>query len=218
MKIFSFTGGPVETNAYLVADEASGEAMIVDAPFDCADAMVSAAKENKLTIRYLVSTHGHWDHIADNAALKRLTGAPLLCHPDDEPLLTDPSLMRAFGVPESIEPSKPDRYLNHGDLLAVGALSFRIAHCPGHARGHIVLYEPKEAVCLCGDVIFTGSVGRTDFPGCSWEALAKSIRENILTLPDETHLLPGHGPATTVGRERATNPFVRQMLSERPRR
>ena len=214
MKIFAFTCGPYETHAYLVGDEASGEAMVVDAPPDSVELITETARKNKLTIRYIVNTHGHWDHMADNAKLKRLTGATLLCHADDEVLLREPDRMRTYGLMDECEPITADRNLGHGDTLAVGALTFRVAHCPGHSPGLIVLHEPKEKVCFCGDLIFAGSVGRSDFPGGSWEALAKSIRENILTLPDETRLLCGHGPATTVGRERATNPFVRDILAE----
>lgn len=213
MKIFTFTCGPYETHAYLVADEASGEAMVVDAPPDSVETITEAARKHKLTIRYIVNTHGHWDHMADNAELKRLTGAALLCHADDEVLLREPDRMRAYGLMGECKPISADRNLSHGDTLAVGALMFRVAHCPGHTPGLIVLHEPKEKVCFCGDLIFAGSVGRTDFPGGSWEALARSIRENILTLPDDTRLLSGHGAATTVGRERATNPFMRDILA-----
>jgi glyoxylase-like metal-dependent hydrolase (beta-lactamase superfamily II) len=183
--------------------------MVVDAPFGGAEVIARAARENKLNVGYIVSTHGHWDHIADIATLKRLTCAALLCHPADEILLMDPDRMRAFGMPGTIDPIKADRHLNHGDTITVGALTFRVLHCPGHAPGHIVLHEPKEKICFCGDVIFAGSVGRTDLPGCSWDALARSIRDNILSLPDDTRLLPGHGPETTVGDERANNPFLR---------
>ena len=211
MKIHPFVCGPLENNVYLVADELSGDAMIVDAPFDTAATLGPVLREHKLTVRYIVNTHGHFDHIADNAALKRLTGAPILCHPDDEMLLKDPSRMKFFGLNDSIEPTKADRHLNHGDTITLGQLTFRVAHCPGHARGHIVLHEPNEKVCFCGDVIFAGSVGRTDFPGSSWETLAASIRDHILSLPDDTKLLPGHGPATTVGREKRMNPFVAEI-------
>lgn len=214
MKIFSFTSGPYETHAYFVGDESSGEAMVVDAPPGSAAKIAATARENRLTIRHIVNTHGHWDHMADNVELKRLTGAALLCHAADELLLREPDRMRAYGLMESVEPTVADRHLKHGDTLAVGALKFRVAHCPGHSSGHIVLHEPKEKICFCGDVIFAGSVGRTDFPGGSWETLAASIRENILTLPDDTKLLCGHGPATTVGRERAANPFLREIMMQ----
>jgi glyoxylase-like metal-dependent hydrolase (beta-lactamase superfamily II) len=213
VKIHPFVCGPLENNVYLVADAPGGDAMIVDAPFDTVATVAPVIREHKLTVRYLVSTHGHFDHIAENAALKRLTGAAILCHPDDEPLLKDPApMMRAFGFGQEVEPVRADRYLNHGDTLTLGRLEFRVAHCPGHARGHIVLHEPAEKVCFCGDVIFAGSVGRTDFPGCSWATLAASIRDNILSLPDDTKLLPGHGPATTVGREKRMNPYVVEIL------
>lgn len=213
MKLFTFTSGPYETHAYLAGDDASGEAMVVDAPPGCAAQVAETARKNGLVIRHIVNTHGHWDHMADNAELKRLTGAALLCHADDEVLLREPDRMRAYGLMESVEPITADRRLNHGDTLAMGALEFSVAHCPGHSPGLIVLHEPKEKVCFCGDLVFAGSVGRTDLPGGSWELLAKSIRENILTLPDDMRLLCGHGPATTVGRERATNPFLREILA-----
>ena len=213
MKIHTFTCGPFGTHTYLVADEASGEAMVVDAPPDSAKVLADAVRKDKLTVRYIVNTHGHWDHMAHNAELKRLTGAALLCHADDETLLREPDQMRVYGMMDECAPISADRNLAHGETLTVGALTFRVAHCPGHTPGLIVLYEPKEKVCLCGDLIFAGSVGRSDFPGGSWEALAKSIRENILTLPDDTRLLCGHGPTTTVGRERAGNPFMREILA-----
>jgi glyoxylase-like metal-dependent hydrolase (beta-lactamase superfamily II) len=218
MNLFTFTSGPYETHAYLVGDEPSGEAMVVDAPPGSAAQIAETARKNRLTVHHIVNTHGHWDHMADNAILKRLTGAAVLCHADDEILLREPDRMRAFGLMESVEPMTADRYLKHGDTLAVGALTFRVAHCPGHSAGLVVLYEPREKVCFCGDLVFAGSVGRTDLPGGSWKALAKAIRENILTLPDDTQLLCGHGPVTTVGRERATNPFIREILTEQRRR
>jgi glyoxylase-like metal-dependent hydrolase (beta-lactamase superfamily II) len=213
MKIYTFVGGPVQTNGYLVGDGTSGEAMVVDPPFDCAEQMLARARAEKMTIKYIVNTHGHFDHIGDNAALKKLTGAEILCHADERPMLENADQMKLFGMDDVLAPTTPDRCLAHGDTLAVGTLSFSVAHCPGHSNGHIVLYEAKEKVCFCGDVIFAGSVGRTDLPGGSWETLADSIRKNILSLPDDTRLHCGHGPVTTVGREKKTNPFVEEILA-----
>lgn len=210
MKIISFTGGEAETNAYLVFDPSTREAMIVDAPHGLADDIVSKVNELGGKVLYLVNTHGHWDHIADNAAVLRATGAKLLIHPDDEKLVTNPELMTRYGLFFEIEPSKPGGHLNEGDALKLGKAKFEILHCPGHCPGSIVLYERSAKLAIVGDVIFAGSVGRTDFPGCSWEQLSESIEKKILTLPDDVKLLPGHGPATTVGRERMTNPFLRE--------
>ncbi|MSR64152.1 MAG: MBL fold metallo-hydrolase [Verrucomicrobiae bacterium] len=210
MKVISFTGGEAETNAYLVFDPSTKEAMIVDAPHGLADDIVAKANELGGKVVYLVNTHGHWDHIADNAAILKATGAKLLIHPDDEKLVTNPELMTRYGLFFEIEPTKPSGYLNEGDNLKLGNWTFGILHCPGHCPGSIVLYERSAKLAIVGDVIFAGSVGRTDLPGCSWEQLRESIEKNILTLPDDVKLLPGHGPATTVGQERKTNPFLRE--------
>ena len=210
MRIISFTGGEVETNAYLVVDTTTKEAMIVDAPHGLAEKIVAKANQLQARVLYLVNTHGHWDHIADNAAILQATGAKLLIHSADAKLVTDPSLMTQFGLFFEIPPSRPDRLLSEADHLALGQSGFEIFHCPGHCPGSIVLFERRAKVALVGDVIFAGSVGRTDLPGGSWEQLLESIQTKILTLPDDVKLLPGHGPATTVGQERRTNAFLRE--------
>jgi glyoxylase-like metal-dependent hydrolase (beta-lactamase superfamily II) len=209
VKVFCFTGGEVETNAYLFVDESTNEAMIVDAPHGLGEEIVAKAREVKANVTHLVNTHGHWDHIADNADILRATGAKLLIHPDDAKLVTNPSLMTRYGLFFEIEPTQPSGFVRQGDPFAVGELRFEVLHCPGHCPGSIVLYERGEGVAIVGDVIFAGSVGRADLPGGDFEQLLESIQTKILTLPDETKLLPGHGPATTVGKERRTNPFLR---------
>lgn len=208
LKIHSFTGGEVETNAYLVADETSRTAFVVDAPHGLGEEIVARARHEQLTITHLINTHGHWDHIADNAVIVRLAGARLLLHRADAKLVKHPDLMADFGLFFEIEPTQPDGFLDEGDEFRLGALRFEVRHCPGHCPGSIVLYEPRARVALVGDVIFAGSVGRADLPGGNWDQLMDSIRSKILTLPDDVRLLPGHGPATTVGRERRTNPFL----------
>jgi hydroxyacylglutathione hydrolase len=210
VKICSFTGGEVETNAYLVVDEPTREAIIVDAPHGLGAEMVEKAKELGANVRYLVNTHGHWDHIADNAEVLRATGAKLWIHRDDAKLVRNPRLMAAFGLFFEIEPTEPAGFLEEGKELRLGSLRFEIFHCPGHCPGSIVLHQRETKLALVGDVIFAGSVGRTDLPGGSWEQLLESIQTKILTLPDDVKLLPGHGPATTVGQERRTNPFLRE--------
>src|ERR1051326_8809469 len=169
MKIISFTGGEAETNAYLVFDPSTKDAMIVDAPHGLADDIVAKANELGGKVVCLVNTHGHWDHIADNAAILRATTARLLIHPDDEKLVTNPELMTRYGLFFEIEPKTPGGYLNEGDDLKLGSWTFGVLHCPGHCPGSIVLHERSAKVAIVGDVIFAGSVGRIDFPGCSWE-------------------------------------------------
>lgn len=209
MKIYPFTGGEVETNSYLVVDPSTQEAMVVDAPHGLGEDVVAKARELNVKITTLVNTHGHWDHIADNAAILRATGAKLWIHPDDEKLVTNPAIMSRYGLFFEIEPTKPDGLLREGDTLKLGTLLFEVLHCPGHCPGSIVLYAKTARLAIVGDVIFAGSVGRTDLPGGDREQLLDSIQTKILTMPDDVKLLPGHGPVTTVGRERTTNPFVR---------
>jgi glyoxylase-like metal-dependent hydrolase (beta-lactamase superfamily II) len=210
MKIVSFTGGEAETNAYLVVDPTAREAMIIDAPHGLGEQMVAKAAALQAKVVYLVNTHGHWDHIADNATILDATQAKLLIHGEDAKLVIDPSLMMSFGLFFEIPPTRPDRVLGEGDHVILGQSDFEVFHCPGHCPGSIVLFERRAKVAFVGDVIFAGSVGRTDLPGGSWDELLASIRTKIMTLPDEVKLLPGHGPATTVGQERRTNPFLKQ--------
>ena len=203
MLIETFEAGPVATNGYLVADHLGGRALVIDAPQGVAAAMVEKAREWNTPVSHLITTHGHWDHILDNARLLKLTGAKLGIHRDSAPLLT-----RKQGFGFAIEPSVPDFFLEEGMPVVVGDLRFEVLHCPGHCPGSVVLYERRGGVVFAGDVLFAGSIGRTDLPGGDYETLMRSIREKLLVLPDETRVLPGHGPATTIGEERRTNPFL----------
>ena len=207
MLIETFEAGPVDTNGYLVADQIGGEALIIDAPQGAAAAMVAQAQEWRTPVKVLVNTHGHWDHILDNAELLRCTGAKFGIHRADVPLLTYPQT-KMFGLDIVIEPSRPDFFLEEGQPLIVGSLKFEILHCPGHCPGSVVLVEPTEKVAFVGDVLFAGSIGRTDLPGGSLETLIGAIQRKLLVLSDEVRVFPGHGPATTIGRERRTNPYL----------
>lgn len=207
MIIETFEAGPVATNGYLVADNQGGKALVVDAPQGVASLMVKQAREWNTPIAYLVNTHGHWDHFLDNGELLRLTGAKFGIHRESAPLLAIPQAAY-FGLDLEIEPTKPDFFLEEGQPFAVGGLRFEILHCPGHCPGSVVLFERKERVAFVGDVLFAGSVGRTDLPGGSQPALMRSIREKLLPLGDDVRVLSGHGPVTTIGKERRTNPFL----------
>src|SRR6266404_3690676 len=207
MIIETFEAGPVATNGYLVTDRRGGKAVVIDAPQGAAPLMVEQARKWNTAITHLVNTHAHWDHFLDNAELVRLTGAKFGIHRESAPLLTLPQA-RYFGLDLDIKPTKPDFFLEEGEILEVGDLRFEILHCPGHCPGSVVLFERNARVAFVGDVLFAGSVGRTDLPGGSYKTLMQSIREKLLPLGDDVRVLSGHGPATTIGEERRTNPFL----------
>ncbi len=206
MQLHQFVIGPLETNTYLLADRDAGEALVIDPGGDPGEILAFLAQE-RLTCRLIVNTHGHFDHISGNRALKTATGASLLVHADDAPLLTEAVtharlfLMRAENSPP------PDLPLVDQGEVRLGAVRLRVLHTPGHSPGGVTLVAPGAA--FCGDLVFHGSVGRTDLPGGSERLLLDSIRRHILTLPDDTVLYPGHGPETTVGREKKQNPFFK---------
>jgi hydroxyacylglutathione hydrolase len=199
--------GPFFTVGYLVGDEKSGKAIVVDAPKDSAPRFLGAATRLNLTIELLVNTHGHWDHIADNSALQLQTMAPIAIHRLDEPRIENP-IPVFFRLPFEIPPTKAGRYLESGDVVEVGNLKFKVLFTPGHTEGGICLYEPNEKILFSGDTLFAGSVGRVDLPGGDWDTLINSIREKLLTLEDDVTVYPGHGPPTTIGLERKRNPFL----------
>jgi hydroxyacylglutathione hydrolase len=207
MIIETFETGPIATNGYLVADKRGGKAVVIDAPQGAAALMVAKAGEWKTPVDFLINTHAHWDHFLDNAELLRLTGAKFGIHRESAPLLEIPQA-RLFGLDLDIEPSKPDFFLEEGKVFAVGDLRFEILHCPGHCPGSVVLFERKERAAFVGDVLFAGSIGRTDLPGGDHQLLLDGIREKLLPLGDEVRVFSGHGPVTTIGEERRTNPFL----------
>ncbi|HNR35389.1 MAG TPA: MBL fold metallo-hydrolase [Candidatus Hydrogenedentes bacterium] len=201
MDIHSFQVTPFFENCFVVCD--GGEALVID-PGDVTPRMLRLLAD--YAVRGIVNTHCHCDHCGGNAELKAKTGADLLIHPEDLPLLRSMDVQaRMFGIGTASSPD-PDRFLNEGDEVAVGAARFRVLHTPGHSPGHIVL--AGNGVALVGDVLFAGSIGRTDLPGGDYRQLLQSIHDKLLTLPDETVVYSGHGPETTIGAERRTNPFL----------
>jgi glyoxylase-like metal-dependent hydrolase (beta-lactamase superfamily II) len=208
LEIVSFTLGPVQTNAYLVADSETKDAAVIDPAWD-GQIILDAAQKRGWRIAHLWYTHAHFDHIGGAGAIAdALNPLPLVAlHPNDHVLWRSGGGGALFGV--DIDPGpEPTIDSTHGQILKLGSAEFEVRFTPGHTPGHCILYVPSESVCFCGDLIFAGSVGRTDFPGGSWEQLEQSIRTQIFTLPDDTHLLSGHGPETTVGEEKRSNPFV----------
>jgi glyoxylase-like metal-dependent hydrolase (beta-lactamase superfamily II) len=206
MLLHQFATGPLETNTYLVADREAGEALVIDPGGEPAE-ILAFLKQHGLTCRQIVNTHGHFDHISGNRALKEATGASLLIHADDVPMLDAASShARLFMMRAENSPPADQLLVDQGEVR-VGSVVLRVLHTPGHSPGGVTLVAP--GVAFCGDLVFYGSVGRTDLPGGSERVLLESIRRQIMPLPDDTVLYPGHGPETTVGRERRQNPFFR---------
>jgi hydroxyacylglutathione hydrolase len=205
----AFPGGPFSQNVLLVSCASTGKGILVD-PGATVEAMLRAAEEAGIEIEKIVLTHAHLDHVEGVARAKRATGAPIYLHPDDEPLYrAAPTQAQWFGMEIEIPPPV-DAPLAAGDTLTVGECRLGVRHTPGHAPGHVILVG--DGVAIVGDCVFNGSIGRTDLPGGDFQTLMQSIRSEILTLPDETVLHTGHGPETTVGHERATNPFLAAQL------
>ena len=209
LEIVPFTVGPAATNAYLIADSSSGDAAVIDPAWD-GGIILRAAQKRNWRIAHLWYTHAHFDHIGGAAEIAdSLNPLPLVAlHPNDHVLWRAGGGGALFGF--KIDPGpEPTIDFVQGQILKLGSNEFEVRFTPGHTPGHCVLYCAQEKVCFCGDLIFAGSVGRTDLPGGDWETLETSIRQQIYTLPDDTRLLSGHGPDTTVGEEKRTNPFVR---------
>lgn len=209
MKIHVLPAGPLQTNGYLLTDKSVGEAVLVDAPLGVTDLLppILAREQVKLTALWL--THGHFDHMQDAARLKRELGVRVVAHRDDQGLIETPEIMEGFmGARLGLEGVKVDQWVAGGNKLTALGREFEVRHVPGHCPGNILFYQADAAVALVGDALFASGVGRWDLPGGGFDQLAASIRSQIYTLPDDTVVLPGHGPSTTVGEEKEGNPYV----------
>ncbi len=197
--------GPLQVNCFVVACQRTREAMVID-PGEDGPRILQLAESNGYQVKKIVNTHGHFDHIGANQPVKEATGAVLMMHEADLPLLQNArNHAQAYGLTVSPSPD-PDKFLNEGDVFSVGEQSFSIFHVPGHSPGSICLLS--DGHLFVGDVLFAGSVGRTDLPGGDFDALIEGVREKLFRLPAETIVHPGHGPDTTIGREKQMNPFV----------
>jgi glyoxylase-like metal-dependent hydrolase (beta-lactamase superfamily II) len=208
MIVEMLTVGPFQENCYIVGDEVSGEGALID-PGDEATRIALAVEQTGLEIGQIIITHAHIDHVGAIASLVEEYACPVLMHEEAEAMLkTVPQQAMMMGLRFGKVP-KVDRHVADEEVLEVGSLRLRSLYTPGHAPGHLsFLVEGEEAV-FSGDALFAGSVGRVDLPGGSMEVLMRSIEERLLPLPDDTRVLSGHGPETTIGRERMTNPFLR---------
>jgi hydroxyacylglutathione hydrolase len=199
--------GPLQCNCSIIGDETSGDAMVID-PGDNIEAISSILRENKLQVKQIVITHAHIDHVGGAMKLRALTGAPILLNQNDYALLKMLDVQATWiGVPSpgnvSVEADIAD-----GDSLQAGNLKASVMHTPGHTEGSVCLYFPAEKLLIAGDTLFARSIGRTDLPGGSYEKIMRSLHTRVMTLPDETVVIPGHGQRTTIGEEREENPFL----------
>jgi hydroxyacylglutathione hydrolase len=206
MIVYTLVLGPARTNCYLVADERTRQAVVID-PSWSADLILAEARSANLTIELILITHGHFDHIGAAAEVHEATGAPIVAHAREVELLQADGGAARFGFQIRSVPA-PDRLVQHGEVITLGALSFEVRYVPGHTVGHVAYLEHQERAAFVGDVLFAGSIGRTDLPGGNYDTLIASITDQLLTLPDEFVVYSGHGPPTTIGAERTTNPFL----------
>jgi glyoxylase-like metal-dependent hydrolase (beta-lactamase superfamily II) len=204
----TFPVGPLQCNCTILGDEATSEAMVVD-PGDNIPQILAFLARRKLTLKQIVVTHGHIDHVGGAARLKKATGAPILLNQNDLPQLAMMDEQAAWlGVaPPEIVP--PDESAEEGAMIGIAGHTARILHTPGHTEGSICLHFAPENLLLAGDTLFAGSIGRTDLPGGDGRKILRSLHDRLLILPGETRVIPGHGPETTIGEERESNPWLR---------
>ena len=209
IKIKSLTLGPFATNAYLVADSRTNNAVLID-PVDNAAAILNAADEEGWTIRLMIATHAHLDHVLASAEIKESLQIPFYIHEECETLLEEIQLQGIyFGLGQLPAAAKPDRLLrSESEIIELDSIKLHSLYTPGHAPGHLSFYLPEQKVLFSGDSLFAGSIGRTDLPGGDHDLLMRSIFEQLMVLDEDVHVLPGHMGATTIGRERLTNPFL----------
>ena len=207
MQILQLPLGPLQTNCYFLACEDTMKAAVIDPAWN-GRAIAATAIEKGWEISHILLTHSHFDHVGGLAELKEETGAPIYIHPDAIEMLQNASRSAAMWQVHVPEPPAVDEMLGEGQVVKVGNLALRVLYTPGHAPGHVCFYLPDHSVIFDGDVLFQGSIGRTDLPGGDYQVLMQSIHGKLMVLPGETQVLSGHGPATTIDQERQTNPFL----------
>ncbi len=205
-----FTVNELEENCYVVWDDQTSDAVVID-PGGEAEMITTFLQDRQLGVRLILNTHGHIDHIGANAALRTATGAPIGIHPYDAPMLSSRLLCGAEWLGWNYVEHEHDFLLHEDEAVSAGSLRFDVTHTPGHSPGSVMLHLAEAGLLFSGDLVFLGGVGRWDLPGGNADVLFQSVREKFLPLPDETRVFPGHGPSTTVGAERLTNPYLAQQ-------
>ncbi|HEY1528002.1 MAG TPA: MBL fold metallo-hydrolase [Candidatus Angelobacter sp.] len=204
-----FPVGPLQCNCSVIGDEKTHEAMVID-PGDRIEGILEILRQEKLTLKQIVITHAHIDHVGGAMKLKEATGAPILMNQNDYALLKMLDMQAAWIGMRPPGDVQVDEAIGQGRVLKIGDISSNVIHTPGHTEGSICLYFPTEKKLIAGDTLFAGSIGRTDLPGGSMDKIMRSLHTQVLALPDETEVIPGHGPMTTIGEERETNPFLQK--------
>jgi glyoxylase-like metal-dependent hydrolase (beta-lactamase superfamily II) len=212
MILETFAVGPLQCNCTLLGDEAAGEAIVID-PGDDISRIHKRLTELKLTLKQILITHGHIDHVGGALKLKRLTGAPILLNENDLPLLKMMDVQAAWLGVATPEVAPPDESLADGMKVGLAAYPAEVIHTPGHTQGSVCLHFAPLNLVIAGDTLFAGSIGRTDLPGGDGRQIIQSIESRLLCLRDQTRVIPGHGPATTIGNERESNPFLQGGFS-----
>jgi len=209
----SFPVGPLACNCTILGDEEAREGIVID-PGDEVGRIHRRLMELGLKLKQILVTHAHIDHVGGALKLKRLTGAPIFLNESDLPLLGMMAAQAAWLGVDTPETSQPDESLKDGLVVGLSEYPAQVLHTPGHTQGSVCLYLASPKLLVAGDTLFAGSIGRTDLPGGNFEQIIESLRFRILALPDETRVLPGHGPATTIGEERMSNPFLQVGRSD----
>jgi hydroxyacylglutathione hydrolase len=199
--------GPLQCNCSVIGDETTREAMVIDPGDEIGDVLALVRKHN-LKVKQIVITHAHIDHVGGAMKLRAATGAPILLNQNDYAMLKMLDAQAAWIGVEDPGKVEIDRSIGQGDAVGAGSLTANVLHTPGHTEGSVCLYFPAEKKLIAGDTLFAGSIGRTDLPGGSMRKIIDSLHEKVMTLPDETVVVPGHGPRTTIGEERESNPFL----------
>jgi len=199
--------GPLQCNCSVIGDESTREAMVID-PGDDINDVLARVRKHGLTVKQIVITHAHIDHVGGAMKLRQITGAPILLNQNDYALLKMLDAQAAWVGMASPGKVEIDQALGEGDKVRAGILEATVLHTPGHTEGSVCLYFPAQQKLIAGDTLFAGSIGRTDLPGGSLEKIMSSLHQRVLALPDETIVVPGHGPLTTIGEERESNPFL----------